>query len=121
MTLRPPCLRMDSGHRASVPIVQASHCRPGRGTFVEKDGWELAVFLDVESLRVVVIDNACPHAGGNLSGGEVHDGVVTCPWHQWRFDLSSGICPQSTPVRVRKYRAWIENGWVYADLIGGVV
>ncbi len=79
------------------------------------------MFLDVESLSVVVIDNACPHAGGNLSGGEVGDGVVTCASHQWRFDLSSGICTQSPVVCVRKHRAWIENGWVFADLAGDSV
>ena len=32
----------------------------------------------------------CPHMEGPLFEGSVHDGVVTCPWHAWRFALADG-------------------------------
>jgi 3-phenylpropionate/trans-cinnamate dioxygenase ferredoxin subunit len=35
-------------------------------------------------------DNRCPHMGGKLAQGELHDTVVTCPVHGSQFDLSSG-------------------------------
>jgi len=38
--------------------------------------------------------NRCPHLGWSLTtgpGGQRYDdGVVTCPWHNSRFDLASG-------------------------------
>jgi nitrite reductase/ring-hydroxylating ferredoxin subunit len=32
----------------------------------------------------------CPHQLGPLGAGPVEDGVVTCPWHGYRFDLATG-------------------------------
>lgn len=83
---------------------------------MERDGLELAVFRMCEKGDVRVTDNTCPHAGGNLSGGEVNGGVVTCPWHQWEFDLRSGQCPHSNKARVRSFPALVRNGEVWADL-----
>ncbi len=101
----------DLGESNWVRLIPTSRCQPGAGTFVEYGGKELGVFL-LGTQHVFVIDNACPHAGGNLSAGEVLDGVVTCPWHQWQFALATGVCVDSTAVRVKKYPARIRDGWV---------
>jgi nitrite reductase/ring-hydroxylating ferredoxin subunit len=97
-------------------IISVDRCRPGGGTFVEFGGRELAVFLLDDPERVEVIDNTCPHAGGNLSGGEVLGGVVTCPWHQWAFALSTGVCTHSDRARVRRYEAEIRDGVIWVEL-----
>ncbi|RME36881.1 MAG: Rieske (2Fe-2S) protein [Planctomycetota bacterium] len=101
-----------------VRLIAVERCRPGGGTFVEHEGRELAVFLLDPPGTVAVIDNACPHASGNLSGGEVADGVVTCPWHQWQFDLTTGQCVHSRMARVRRYPARIEDGYVWVQIAG---
>jgi nitrite reductase/ring-hydroxylating ferredoxin subunit len=36
------------------------------------------------------IDGVCLHQGGPLGDGELEGAVVTCPWHAWQFDLTSG-------------------------------
>ena len=36
------------------------------------------------------IDNSCPHQGGPLAEGFVEGKIVTCPWHAWCFDVTSG-------------------------------
>jgi nitrite reductase/ring-hydroxylating ferredoxin subunit len=36
-----------------------------------------------------VIDR-CPHMGMSLAKGKIEAGVVTCPWHNSRFDLCTG-------------------------------
>jgi nitrite reductase (NADH) small subunit/3-phenylpropionate/trans-cinnamate dioxygenase ferredoxin subunit len=45
--------------------------------------------------------------GASLSQGELEDGVVTCPWHDWRFRVCDGtwcdaprMKTDSYPVRV---------------------
>ncbi len=97
-------------------IIELSRCELNQGTFVEIDGLGLAVFRFDKPQRVVVIDNDCPHAGGNLSGGSVEDGMVTCRWHQWQFSLETGVCVHSDKARVRRYPAEIRDGIVWADL-----
>jgi len=36
------------------------------------------------------LDGICPHAGGPLAKGEVAGSIVTCPWHGWQFDVTTG-------------------------------
>lgn len=96
-------------------LIEIDRCRPGTGTFVEHDGLELAVFILDEPPRAVVTDNACPHASGNLSGGEVTGEIVACPWHHWEFDLNTGVCTYSDLARVRTYPAEIRDGHVWFD------
>lgn len=101
---------------AMVELIKLDRCRRDRGTFVEHGGHELAVFRLSEPDRVVVLDNTCPHAGGNLSGGEIEGGLVTCRSHQWRFDLSTGVCTHSPLARVRRYPAEVRDDIIWVDL-----
>ncbi|KCZ46666.1 MULTISPECIES: nitrite reductase small subunit NirD [unclassified Hyphomonas] len=65
--------------------------------------------------KVFAADNKCPHRGGPLSEGIVHDSAVTCPLHGWVFDLETGAargadegCLKTYPVEVREDgRIWI--------------
>ncbi len=101
---------------AYVKLIEVVRCAEGCGTFVEHDGRELAVFRLTNPTRVVVTDNACPHANGNLSAGDVVGQVVSCPWHDWRFDLNTGVCVDSAHPRVARYPAESRDGFVYVDL-----
>ena len=104
---------------AFVEVIPLARCRPHGGTFVAVGDRELAVFRLADPQRVVVIDNSCPHAGGNLSGGDVTGNVVTCPWHHWEFDLDRGVCTHSDLARIRRYPAEIRDGVVWVDIDGG--
>ena len=41
--------------------------------------------------RIYVLDGMCAHQGGPLAEGTVEHGCVTCPWHGWQYELSTGI------------------------------
>jgi nitrite reductase (NADH) small subunit/3-phenylpropionate/trans-cinnamate dioxygenase ferredoxin subunit len=62
---------------------------------------------DVAVFRVqdqyFAIDDLCPHMGASLSGGYVEDGIVTCPWHYWRFRLSDGAWADNPRVKTGCY------------------
>jgi nitrite reductase/ring-hydroxylating ferredoxin subunit len=68
---------------------------------VEIEGFQLAVFLNDGAVHVM--DNYCPHAGGNLAGGYVEEGCAVCPWHQWAFQLENGQLKDSPGVMVKTY------------------
>ena len=36
------------------------------------------------------VDNNCPHNGGPLSKGALIGRELECPWHGWRWDVTSG-------------------------------
>lgn len=98
-------------------LLDVADCAVGTRKFVATEGRELAVFHLADPDRFVVIDNACPHAGGNLSAGEIENGAeIVCPWHYWAFDLDSGECTMNDAVKLNRYECRIEGGWLYARL-----
>lgn len=101
---------------AFVEIIPLGDCKLGGGTFVGHSGKELAVFRLIDPDRVWVIDNACPHSSGNLVAGDVSGQTVTCPVHAWKFDLKTGLCPDSPKAKVRCYPAQVRDGVVWVDL-----
>ena len=63
------------GFLYNAPMGWTSLCdldelEEGKGKYVEIGGFQLAVFLDKGAVRV--IDNNCPHAGGNLALTVLH-------------------------------------------------
>lgn len=50
---------------------------------------------------IYAVQNACPHRGAPLAGGQTHamqDGLfVICQDHAWRFRLTDGVCPEAGP------------------------
>jgi nitrite reductase/ring-hydroxylating ferredoxin subunit len=61
------------------------------------------------------IDGICPHAGGPLAKGQLEQNVVTCPWHGWQFDVTTGrhclnthLLQPRFPVTVEGADLWIE-------------
>ena len=99
-----------------VKLIPLDRCRRGGGTFVERDGFGLAVFWLADPERVMVIDDECPHAGGSLASGKVDGDSVACPWHQWEFDLSTGVSTHSAEAWVRRYPTEVRDGVVWVDL-----
>jgi NAD(P)H-dependent nitrite reductase small subunit len=77
---------------------------------------EVQVGLFRTSDALFAIDNVCPHRGAPLHDGFVHDGAVTCPWHQWDFRLSDGECLNVPKVHVKSYAVEDREGSIWIDL-----
>jgi nitrite reductase (NADH) small subunit len=73
---------------------------------LERAEGNVAIFRTAQDKVFALLDR-CPHKGGALSLGIVHDESVTCPLHAWNIDLASGQarapdegCARHFPVRV---------------------
>jgi len=44
-----------------------------------------------------------------LGEGELEGTVVTCPWHGWRFDVTSGACMNNPSAKVEAYQVKVEG------------
>jgi nitrite reductase/ring-hydroxylating ferredoxin subunit len=64
---------------------------------------------------VFASDNRCPHQGYALVRGDVKDGVLTCAWHNWKFELGTGTCRYGGED-IRTYPVEIREGQVYVDI-----
>ena len=74
----------------------------------------VAVFRTAED-RVFAIDDTCPHKKGPLSEGIVHGDAVTCPLHNWVFDLETGMARGADEGRVNTYEIKVEDGRILLD------
>src|SRR5215468_2690646 len=64
---------------------------------------------------VYACDNRCPHQGYALVRGDVKEGVLTCAWHNWKFELGSGVC-RFGGENIRTYPVQIRDGQVLIDV-----
>lgn len=108
----------------------------GERRIVEVEGATGAVGVFHTPEGYFAVRNYCPHHGaplclGRWSGTNVADRpyayryaldgmVVTCPWHQWEFDLKTGRSLCDPSVRARAYPVLVEEGQIYIDLKGRV-
>jgi nitrite reductase/ring-hydroxylating ferredoxin subunit len=69
-------------------VASVSDLPPGTGTERTAGGRVIALF-NVDG-QFHALDGVCPHAGGPLGEGFLSGPVVTCPWHGWQFDVTSG-------------------------------
>lgn len=58
------------------------------------------------------LDDRCPHLGFPLHRGTVESGLVTCHWHNARFDLASGGTLDPWADDVRAYPVEVHEGRV---------
>ncbi len=81
---------------------------------VKIDDRQIAIFKIGD--EILACDNRCPHEGYPLVEGTMTDAcVLTCNWHNWKFDLKSG----ETLVggdRLRRYPTEIRDGRVFVDV-----
>lgn len=59
--------------------------------------------------QLYALDDVCPHMGASLSDGHVEKGIVTCPWHAWRFRLADGAWADSPRVKTGCYPVRVEG------------
>lgn len=75
--------------RSWFPVARIADLgTPQRATLL---GEKLVVYRDGRG-RVSVQSRRCPHRGGDLSIGEVHQESIACPYHGWEFASADGMC-----------------------------
>ncbi|MEO1229774.1 MAG: NifU family protein [Myxococcota bacterium] len=87
------------------------------------EGDVLAVELERASVlltrhrgEIRAFPNACTHLGMPLDGGDVKDGILTCPYHAFEYVISSGECitaPETQlprlEVEVVENQVWVQT------------
>jgi nitrite reductase/ring-hydroxylating ferredoxin subunit len=103
---------MSAGKRTRVAGI--GEIAEGQGCVVEAAGRTLAVFNVAGTFYA--IDNACPHRGGPLGEGDVDGRIVVCPWHAWRWDVTTGRNANNPAVTVACYPVSVEADGVFVEV-----
>lgn len=74
----------------------------------------VAIFRTADD-RVFALDDRCPHKGGPLSEGIVHGTSVTCPLHNWVFDMTTGQAQGADSGHVATHPVRVQDGRICLD------
>ena len=74
------------------------------------EGQIIEIIISGKAIAVAKVDgshhaiaNTCPHAGGPLGDGKMKDGIVSCPYHGYKYDLRDGTCKTNPALSVQKF------------------
>ena len=97
--------------RHALPLAELE---AEKARLVRIDGRQIAVFATETGVRAC--DNRCPHEGYPLSEGSLSPNcILTCNWHNWKFDLNSGDNLLGGD-RLRVYPTEIRDGEIWVDI-----
>lgn len=95
-------------------ICREDELRAGEGRLVEIDGKAIALFRVGSALHAV--EDTCLHAGGPLHEGTLDGTTVTCPWHEWRFDIATGRCELNPTASLARYPVRVRGGMIEIEV-----
>ena len=97
-----------------VKVAQTNEIPAGQGKCVEVEGKRIAIF-NVDG-TYYAIDDVCPHQGGPLGEGELNGTIVTCPWHGWEYDVTSGINTFDTELKQEQFQVKVDGNDILVAL-----
>jgi nitrite reductase/ring-hydroxylating ferredoxin subunit len=99
---------------AWVPVGVAADLPPGAARECVVADRVVALF-NVEG-QFFAIDGICPHQGGPLGKGQLSGCLVTCPWHGWQFDVTTGQHQTSKSLVHPQFATKVEDGQIFVRL-----
>jgi nitrite reductase (NADH) small subunit len=97
-----------------IPLANVSECPPGQAAeFIAAD--RVVALYNVDGV-FHALDGVCPHQGGPLGKGQLTGCVVTCPWHGWQFDVTTGQHQLNPRMHQPRFNVRVEDDIVYIEI-----
>ena len=100
-----------------VRVADLKDVPEGTPKAVKVEGRSIALFQHQGS--VYATDNQCPHMGYPLTRGRVRNGVLTCDWHGWSYDMKGGGCFTGGCDDLDTFPVEVRDGAIYIDVRSG--
>jgi nitrite reductase (NADH) small subunit/3-phenylpropionate/trans-cinnamate dioxygenase ferredoxin subunit len=105
MSARPPFTK----------VAEVGEIPPGTVKHIMIHGKPMAL-CNVEA-SFYAVNAVCPHMGGPLASGRLEACILTCPWHQWTFDVRTGLPDHPGGHSISAYEVRLEGndilvGWL---------
>jgi nitrite reductase (NADH) small subunit len=95
-------------------VARREEIPPGTARELTAGGRVVALF-NVDG-AFYALDGICPHAGGPLGEGTLTGCLVTCPWHGWQFDVTTGRHALSPGISHARFAVKIEGNDIYVEI-----
>jgi 3-phenylpropionate/trans-cinnamate dioxygenase ferredoxin component len=75
----------------------------------------LAIFKEPDG-SFFATEISCKHQNWDLTTGRFDGDIVTCPRHQWKYNIKTGQCLTHDGARLRRYALKVEGDDIYVSL-----
>jgi len=99
---------------ARVTIARCTDVPPDEVRGYEIDGRSITVCNLAGKYHAMA--GLCPHRGGPLGEGFLDGDLVTCPWHGWQFDVTTGENPLLPAAKVTPLVVTIDGDALAVEL-----
>ncbi len=93
-------------------VMGADELAVGETRRVDCDGRGLFVYRAGDEHRVY--DSRCPHQTTNIPHLALQGARLTCPKHEWAFDITTGECIAKGSTPLKRWQSKVEGGRVLA-------
>src|SRR5262245_14782779 len=97
-----------------IKVADLKDVPEGTPKAVKVGGRSIALFQHAGSIYAT--DNQCPHMGYPLTRGRVRNGVLTCDWHGWSYDMKGGGCFTGGCDDLDTFAVEVRDGAIYVDV-----
>ena len=97
-----------------VRAVKVGDLSPGSAKVIEVAGKTLAL-CNVDG-RFYALDNTCLHRGGPIGEGTLDGTTVTCPWHGWQYDVTTGQATMNPNAKLPCHETKVEGDDVLVSI-----
>jgi nitrite reductase (NADH) small subunit len=98
---------------AFARAAKTTEIAPGTIKEFQVEGKPVAV-ANVDG-KFYAINNTCLHRGGPLGQGPLEGKIVTCPWHGWEYDVTTGKISQNPAVGVNSYPVEVRGDDIFVN------
>jgi NAD(P)H-dependent nitrite reductase small subunit len=97
-----------------VRVAATDELSSGQSKTVRANGKSIALY-NVNG-AFYATDDACIHKGGPLGEGTLEGAIITCPWHQWQYDVTTGKTTVNPNMDVDTYPVKVEGDNVMVEI-----
>ena len=108
---------MSNAQSNFVKVADLKDVPEGTPKAVKVEGRSIALFQ--HQGNVYATDNQCPHMGYPLTRGRVRNGVLTCDWHGWSYDMRGGGCFTGGCDDLDTFPVEVRDSAIYIDVRSG--
>lgn len=96
-------------------VAKVGDIAEGEGAAYPVNGRMVAVFNSGGAYQA--IDDFCPHMGASLAGGHLQNGIVTCPWHAWRFSVCDGTWCDNPRIKIDAFEVRVAGDEIQVRVV----
>ena len=93
-------------------VMASTDVKDGEVIRVEVNGF--GVFIYREKRKISVYDSRCPHQSTDIPELALNGSTLTCPKHQWEFDVKSGDCIKNGDSPLKRLESKVVKGQLLA-------